>query len=197
MSLIYSWDLLGSLLDTRKAPMVIHNFLDLSFSKTGAYSSAAYFMCSFGCCCLEGRTCWFSIPLVALATYFAYVSRYTWTFAPGIWFFMLELIDGLGSDGKVYFTSRIRALSKLLIFSLAAGVVLVGVGVFFKSNWIVGAYDLISGSNISPQYVLEKIQQQQLLWYRLFPNETYGNGILIGLVVAISPLAVVLLYLLS
>jgi hypothetical protein len=35
-----------------------------------------------------------------------------------------------------------------------------------------------------------------LLWYRLLPNATYGNGILLGLAIAVIPIIVVLIYLL-
>jgi hypothetical protein len=35
---------------------------------------------------------------------------------------------------------------------------------------------------------------QPLLWYRLLPNATYGNGILLGLLIAIVPLILVLVY---
>jgi hypothetical protein len=39
------------------------------------------------------------------------------------------------------------------------------------------------------------LTDQPLLWYRLFPNATYGTGILIGLMIASSPLAALLIYL--
>ena len=36
---------------------------------------------------------------------------------------------------------------------------------------------------------------QPLLWYRLFPNATYGYGILIGLLIAVGPLIIILFFL--
>ena len=35
---------------------------------------------------------------------------------------------------------------------------------------------------------------QPLLWYRLFPNATYGSGILLGLLIAVGPLIVILAF---
>jgi hypothetical protein len=41
-------------------------------------------------------------------------------------------------------------------------------------------------------FVIKKLTAQPLLWYRLLPNSTYGNGILFALLLAASPLVVIL-----
>jgi hypothetical protein len=134
---------------------------------------------------------WLACLLVVAATYFAYVSRYTWTFAPVIWFVMLELLDA-DPDGDHGFsaTSRIR-----LIARYAAIVAVAVIGALIASLFI--SPDLLrffAELEISPSNVWEKITQQSLLWYRLLPNETYGNGILAGLVFAALPLVLILIH---
>jgi hypothetical protein len=141
---------------------------------------------------------WLSIPLVAVATYTAYVSRYTWTFAPGIWFMMLELVDGFSGNGlKFSLTSRIRSLLSLLLFGMTGALVFLGVGACLQLKWVQEVFDVVFALKITPQYVLGKMQQQPLLWYRLFPNETYGIGVLAGLVFSICPLILILFYLIK
>jgi hypothetical protein len=51
------------------------------------------------------------------------------------------------------------------------------------------------GTGVTLSAVESESASQALLWYRLFPNATYGYGILIGLLLAVVPLIVVLLYL--
>jgi hypothetical protein len=45
------------------------------------------------------------------------------------------------------------------------------------------------------QFVVSAVQDQPLLWYRLLPNSTYRQGILLALLLAITPLTIVLIYL--
>lgn len=44
-------------------------------------------------------------------------------------------------------------------------------------------------------FVVKQVKDQPLLWYRLLPNSTYDNGILLSLLLAIAPLTIVLIYL--
>jgi hypothetical protein len=72
-----------------------------------------------------------------------------------------------------------RTYTWLLIACIIAGLILVIK--FVGGSWlnsIVGA-----------------LTNQPLLWYRLFPNTTYGTGILVGLLIACGPLAALLTYL--
>ncbi len=43
--------------------------------------------------------------------------------------------------------------------------------------------------------VIRKVKDQPLLWYRLLPNSTYNNGILLALLLAVTPLVIILIYL--
>jgi hypothetical protein len=136
---------------------------------------------------------WLSIALLVFATDAAYTSRYTWVFAPGMWFFMLELFDGLQEgENKVYLTQRARFLLWLLAFGGVGGLLFLGLalGAYFQLGWAQNLPDVF----FSLASALGRASQQPLLWYRLLPNETYESGILPGTAIAVLPLAAVLLY---
>ncbi len=140
---------------------------------------------------------WLSGLLVVLASYAAYISRYTWTFAPAMWFVLLEFLDAPPADGnKFHLTPRIRSFLQLFAFGLIGAFFVLGALFYFQPGGPVDVLGFFRTLEISPENVREKISQQALLWYRLLPNETYGNGILIGLVLAVLPLILILLYLL-
>ena len=44
-------------------------------------------------------------------------------------------------------------------------------------------------------FVIKQIKDQPLLWYRLLPNSTYDNGILLALLLAVMPLIIILIHL--
>ena len=150
------------------------------------------------------RPLWLSIPLIAVASYFAEISRYTWLFAPGMWAVMLELNRVTIQNQKLDKKAWVRAISVG-----AAGVL----GGYAAPFWIPGmlqwarsigqtasvapgpAIEPIVGSGVTIAAVSAEASSQSLLWYRLFPNATYGEGILIGLVLAVLPLIAILIYL--
>ncbi len=74
---------------------------------------------------------------------------------------------------------RMSVVLSLLAFLIAGLIVGVKIG---------GAGNLLST-------VDAKLSSQPLLWDRLFPNATYGPGILLGLFIAVAPLILVLIYL--
>lgn len=118
------------------------------------------------------RPIWFALPLIIAAGYFAVVSRGTWLFAPAMWIGMLEFSGAALESGKVSKQGWLRAIA------LAAAGLFGGVALPTLQRWL---------SNPSTN--------QPLLWYRLLPNSTYGNGILLGLLLAVGPLIAVLIYL--
>ena len=150
------------------------------------------------------RPLWLSIPLIVVASYFAEISRYTWLFAPGMWAVMLELNRVTIKDQPLDKKAWLRAISVG-----AAGVL----GGYAAPFWIPGmlhwarsigqtasvapspVIDPIVGSGVTIAAVSAEATSQSLLWYRLFPNATYGEGILIGLVLATLPLAAILIFL--
>jgi hypothetical protein len=54
--------------------------------------------------------------------------------------------------------------------------------------------NITAGLIASPESVQEQVTRQPLLWYRLFPNPTFGIGILPGLLLAAGPLLFLLFY---
>jgi hypothetical protein len=111
--------------------------------------------------------------------FFAETSRFTWMFAPAIWITMLEL--GGAAQPSRQFKSGIWRRSLIL------GVVgLLGSAVAYAGLLPLGTPSVGSSASVSTS--------QALLWYRLLPNATFGDGILLGLVKAAAPLAVVLIF---
>ena len=101
---------------------------------------------------------------------------------------MLELFDGLTDSKKeLRLDQRSRFLVSLLIFGIVGGLVTLGVGYYFKIGNADGIFSIF-------RLTLSVLSQQALLWYRLLPNKTYGSGILIGLLIAVLPLVLILLY---
>jgi hypothetical protein len=113
--------------------------------------------------------------LVAISGYFAEVSRFTWMFAPALWATMLEIAGSTPLDSRVPGSAWRRA--GLLGSAGVAGAAL----------GIIGAR---AGSAASMGGTTGASTSQALLWYRLFPNATYGAGILLGLALAAGPLVV-------
>ncbi len=167
---------------------------------------------------------WFAIPLVVGAGYFVQASRFTWVFAPGIWIVMLEFTSASLSDPKTARATWARSIA-LGFFGIFGGFFLPTVlALSTAASNAVAAIDPVTVTpiatvasqsamplaatpvptaviveNISrPAYidhVIQLVMDQPLLWYRLLPNSTYGNGILYALLLAVGPLLVILFYL--
>jgi hypothetical protein len=143
---------------------------------------------------------WLAIPMIMIVSYFAQISRYTWLFAPGMWAATLELSGAALHDGRLNRTAWVRAISVGL-----AGVLGGYVAPFFVPSLIaqIGSWwggssaEVVSslGTGVTLASVSSEASSQPLLWYRLFPNATYGYGILLGLFLATAPLIAVLVYL--
>jgi hypothetical protein len=150
------------------------------------------------------RPLWLSIPLIAVASYFAEVSRFTWLFAPGMWAVMLELNRTVIQNYQLDKKTWRRAISVG-----AAGVF----GGYAAPFWIPRVLQWVRSlgetASVTPSTVVDpivspgvtvsavttEVSAQPLLWYRLLPNATYGEGILIGIMLAALPLTAILVYL--
>lgn len=116
---------------------------------------------------------------VAIAGYYASSSRWTWFPTAATWSAIILLPEFEIKQGANWR----KTFSRLLPIAITS---------------IAG---LIAGMLASPKlFVPAKLSKsmtfsQPLLWYRLFPNATYGEGILIGLGVAILPLIILLIWL--
>ncbi|NOT04591.1 MAG: hypothetical protein HOP27_08340 [Anaerolineales bacterium] len=142
-----------------------------------------------------GRSLWISIPLVILAGYFAQTSRYTWMFAPGIWIGMLELAGASLRNGKLVGSQWTRAIA-LGIAGVFGGYLLPKIlPLLERSVSIENVGEQIANSGFTAEGIAGEVSRQPLLWYRLFPNSTYGSGILAGLLIAVAPLLIILFWL--
>ena len=144
-----------------------------------------------------GRPLWLAIPLILGASYFAVASRFTWIFAPGMWAAMLELSSVFPQSQQLDKHTWQRAISVGL-----AGILGGYVAPFFVPRavqWMqtAGGQEVAGAGSggVTLDFIGTSLSAQSLLWYRLFPNETYGPGILIALLLACLPLTVILLYL--
>ncbi|GJQ52917.1 MAG: hypothetical protein HKUEN02_17640 [Anaerolineaceae bacterium] len=148
-----------------------------------------------------GKPLWLAVPLIFVTSYFAEVSRYTWLFAPGMWAAMLEFSSaesspsgrGQGEGERSDRTVWVRAISVG-----AAGILGGYVAPFFIPTIPARLSPNISSSfsgGVTLSGVSAEAGSQELLWYRLFPNATYPEGILLGLLLAVGPLIAVLVYL--
>jgi len=118
-----------------------------------------------------------SVPLVFLSGFFAETSRFTWMFAPAIWIVMLELGGSSTVNGRLEPGAWRRSL-------ILGGAGLLGSAAAYTGLLSVATASVGSSATVSTS--------QALLWYRLFPNATYGAGILLGLLMVGGPPALVL-----
>ena len=163
---------------------------------------------------------WVAIPLVMGAGYFAETSRFTWLFAPGIWIFMLEfssisfapladrkslsaiwkraiILGVLGIFGGFILPNLLDS-AKVLVSSQAAAATPIATAIVQPPVMTATPAPATAEPDSTPKFIAQVVQVitiQPLLWYRLLPNSTYGNGILLALLFAITPLLIILIYL--
>lgn len=139
---------------------------------------------------------WLAIPLIVYAGNFAASSRFTWMFAPGIWIGMLELAGASLSSGKLDRSAWSRSLA-LGFFGIFGGYLLPKLLPLLNRpvESVTDASEQIASSGINSEFIASAITDQPLLWYRLLPNPTYGAGILLGLLIAVLPVSIVLIWL--
>ncbi len=109
---------------------------------------------------------------VAMASYYASISRWTWMFAPAIWavLILLSRLEIKPEDNWKSILRRLIPVGMVALVGLAAG--------YFGKSDIFNVEELSSSTTFD----------QPLLWYRLFPNATYSAGIMGGLLLATGPL---------
>ncbi|MDO8755670.1 MAG: hypothetical protein Q7J80_17380 [Anaerolineales bacterium] len=144
---------------------------------------------------LWGRPLWISIPLIIFAGNFAQASRFTWMFAPGIWIGMLEISGASLRNGKLDSNHWVRAIA-LGVAGVFGGYLLPKIIPLFQRDINVTTIgEQIASTGYNLENIAGNVSQQPLLWYRLLPNSTYGNGILFGLLIAVGPLLIILFWL--
>jgi len=146
---------------------------------------------------------WIGLPMIFAAGYYAQMSRLTWMLAPAIWAVMMAINDTTLSLSK----GELSSWGRVAAYGFAGFL-----GGFGVSGWRrlqsylqhaskhvvpTGASTpdavAVGTQNVAPSL---QITDQVLLWSRLWPNPTYREGILLGLILAVGPLVVFLLFLL-
>jgi hypothetical protein len=146
---------------------------------------------------------WWSIPLLIGAGYFAQASRFSWTFAPGIWIVMLEFASGAFSDRKAASATWVRS-AVLGVSGIFGGFllpkILITAAQIANAPSSALSPDLVeqmTESGLTSDFIIHQVTNQSLLWYRLLPNSTYGSGILLALLLVAGPLVALLIYMVS
>ncbi|MBI3173604.1 MAG: hypothetical protein HYZ25_07795 [Chloroflexi bacterium] len=118
----------------------------------------------------------FALTTIILASFLAQISRWTWLFAPSMWAIILAF-------GSAKLTDR-RTWARAISFGIA------GILGGYVLPWVYVTIRNLNPSGLDPAYTAGKIGTQALLWYRLFPNPTFGAGILWALFLAVGPLVI-------
>lgn len=118
---------------------------------------------------------------VFLACFYAGLSRWTWMLVPGVW----AIIIVAHSNQTPHYSANDHRLGlKAHILTLGSVSVAGAVLSQFVSTLITKRPPLVYLTSI----------EHSLLWYRLFPNETFKPGIIPGLMLAAGPLMLWLLW---
>ncbi|HET6846475.1 MAG TPA: hypothetical protein VFH29_06540, partial [Anaerolineales bacterium] len=118
---------------------------------------------------------WGMVVLV-FAGFFAAASRFTWMFAPAMWIVMLEMGGAEPHDHDAFTEAWHRAIALGFAGLLGSAVALSGI---------------LNAASTSEASSVAGATSQALLWYRLLPNATYGDGIVLGMLKATGPLIAV------
>jgi len=150
---------------------------------------------------------WLGLPLVVIAGYYAQMSRFTWMFAPAMWAVMIAFHDHPPESLR----RNIKNWGYIFVYGLAG--LIGGVGISGWKNLAKNFIPTPSSITISPNLseptasvtevseaasntgIAAAITDQPLLWSRLFPGSIYPEGIILGLLIAVGPLILFLLYL--
>jgi hypothetical protein len=124
-----------------------------------------------------------SLILIALAGYYANMTRFTWIIAPTVWAFLL-----------IYFREKVSLPKQRNLKSVLAA--LAGlIGGFILPNFLsIQNSPIILEENTSSgilQSITNILRSQDLLWYRLLPSETFPLGILPALFLIVTPLFII------
>ncbi len=133
---------------------------------------------------------WLNLVLVAMAGYYAQVSRYTWMFAPAIYAGVVAFVE---IDPKNTADPKRRWLRSFLL----GGAGLLGGFAFPRMlPWLLDLLERINGGQpaMVTSGIVGLVTRQPLLWERLLPNPTYPMGLLPALILAAGPLLAMVLY---
>lgn len=116
---------------------------------------------------------WVKLIAVILSSYYAGISRYFWSVIPGVWIVLIDLMLEYPKR-KGNWIHRFWQPAVLGVLGILPGVI---------ASW---------GSVFSASTPFEG--HQPLLYYRWFPNSTYGEGILLGIFTTVAPVLLCLIW---
>lgn len=130
-----------------------------------------------------------AILLIAVASYYARISRWTWMYAPGLWAGMLALLNIYRPSFKA---GRWKEFIKPIVFGLsglAGGELIPKIVEIFSSGMVAdqGSIKIVLTDALN--------FRQPMLWDRLLPNPTYSPGILLGYLWVGGPIILLLVWL--
>jgi hypothetical protein len=130
-----------------------------------------------------------AILLVALASYYARISRWTWMYAPGLWAGLVALIE---INNPSFKNGHWKELVRPVVLGLSG---LLGAEVIARIVAQFSQGQIAAEGNVTTMVVSSMDMTQPLLWDRLFPNPTYSTGILLGYLWVGGPLLLFLVWL--
>lgn len=144
---------------------------------------------------------WLALPVVYLAGHYAGLSRFSWSFAAGMWAAMLALGWVVQQRDQLQWRDWLRAIALGLagIWSRGVPIILSLIQGWLPAN--TGATPTTSpafpgSGNVEVPGGLEAaISTQEYIWSRLLPNEAFAPGVLLALLLAAGPLILLLIYL--
>ncbi|MCD6577570.1 MAG: hypothetical protein J7K66_06120 [Anaerolineaceae bacterium] len=146
-----------------------------------------------------------AVLAVTLASFYAYESRWTWSFAPGLWAGLATLLMiESPSFHKGAFKELLRPIA-LGLGGLFGGRILPDL-IPLLASWFSAITAKSNPSSTVPRgapspnikvlpNIISSATHQPLLWERLLPNSTYPPGILLGVVWAVLPVIILLVVL--
>ena len=115
------------------------------------------------------------VLFLIIASIYASLSRWTWFLAPAAWAVLADLL--------LYYPGRNTSFFRRVLPTAVLGLSGVAAGYLVGKNSLAsyGASESLTAS-------------QPLLWYRLFPNQTFSAGIILGTLIVTGPLLLILIW---
>ena len=124
--------------------------------------------------------------IIFIAAIYTRYARWTWAYGPGLWGGMLALLQ---IDSPSFKSDNWKKLLKPIFL---------GISGYIGAQFIPSLVKVITGGSQLELFpdATTSTTRQPLLWDRLWPNATYQPGIVLGIIWAAIPLAILLFYML-
>lgn len=139
---------------------------------------------------------WLALPVVFAAGYYAGLSRFSWSFAPGIWALILVLGEAAWQRKRLVRRDWVRAALLGLAGIWSRGMPIL-IGFLQSFTQAASAPEIVApaGPSLTEPGGLETaLSTQPYVWSRLLPNQAFPPGVLLALLLAALPLVLLLVY---